>query len=217
MGGLLAFTLEQAAQVVGVSERRLRYWDRTGVLRPSLARGEARGAFSRIYSFRDLVGLRALAALRDQHGCSLQQLRLVGRWLTEHRDAPWSSLRVAVQKDEIVFTDPTREPLISIDHRDRATASIELEQIASQTEALAARLAERQADQIGKITRNRYVMGNAPVIAGTRIPTEAIWDFHRAGYSTAAIVEEYPRLTDVDVERAIAFERERWSQRQLVD
>jgi DNA-binding transcriptional MerR regulator len=69
---LLAFTVEQASRVTGVSERRIRYWDRTGVLSPSLARDtDRKHAYSRIYSFRDVVGLKTLGQLRDQFSLPL--------------------------------------------------------------------------------------------------------------------------------------------------
>jgi uncharacterized protein (DUF433 family) len=215
MGTLLAFTVEQAAQVAGVSEHRLRSWERAGVLRPSLAHGEARGAFNRIYSFRDLVGLRILAALRDQRRLSLPQLRRVGEWLIEHRDQPLALLRFTLPDGDVVFCDDLPETDRPADQPTKATIVFDLEQIGRETEAAAASLATRRGDQIGEITRNRYVMSNAPVIAGTRIPTAAIWDFHQAGYSVAAIVEEYPRLTDLDVERAIAFERNQRAARRV--
>ena len=61
--------------------------------------------------------------------------------------------------------------------------------------------------QIGKVDRNRYIMRNVPVIAGTRIPTSAIFDLHQNGFSLAQIVAEYPRLTERDVKAAIQFEQ----------
>lgn len=50
----------------------------------------------------------------------------------------------------------------------------------------AARLRDRQAEQLEQIFRNRYVVHNAWVISGTRIPTSAVWNFHQAGYSPEA-------------------------------
>jgi uncharacterized protein (DUF433 family) len=50
---------------------------------------------------------------------------------------------------------------------------------------------------------------NAWVIEGTRISTSAIWNFHQAGYSTKAMINQYTGLTTTDVRAAIAFERKR--------
>jgi uncharacterized protein (DUF433 family) len=69
----------------------------------------------------------------------------------------------------------------------------------------------RKPKQIGKIEQHRFVAKNAPVIAGTRIPTTAIYNLHEAGYSTERIISEYPRLTQADVKAAIQHERLRYA------
>jgi uncharacterized protein (DUF433 family) len=53
------------------------------------------------------------------------------------------------------------------------------------------------------------VLNNTPVVAGTRVPTEAIWNFHEAGYDTDAIIREYPQITAADVRAAIMYEESR--------
>ncbi|MDP9439036.1 MAG: DUF433 domain-containing protein [Actinomycetota bacterium] len=192
-----------------MSERRIRYWDKTGVLVPSLAQGSRRSAFSRIYTFRDLVGLRSLGQLRDRYRFSLQQLRQIGEMLAARFDAPWASLRFYVVGRDIQFIDPethlrmsTRYPGQSVIHFE-----VDLAAVTRQTEEEAAKLTERGEEDWGEIVRHRHVLGNKPVLAGTRIPTAAIWDFHRAGYTADDILQEYPRLTTLDVERAIAYEK----------
>ncbi|HEV2109642.1 MAG TPA: DUF433 domain-containing protein [Thermomicrobiales bacterium] len=60
--------------------------------------------------------------------------------------------------------------------------------------------------------RIRFRMHNAPVIAGTRIPTSAVYS-HRTGSTTTEIIEDYPRLTEADVLQAIAWEETRRNER----
>ena len=211
---LHAFTMEQAARASGVSERRIAYWDRTGVLSPSLSPAErTRGPHSRIYSFRDLVGLRTLGELRDRYHLPLQTLRVVGHWLRDRYAEPWASLRFFVlgsgRTADILLRDPESDAIVSARKHGQVAIAIELEPIARRTEAEAAKLVQRTSDQFGKVVQNRYVLGNAPVLAGTRVPTAAVWDFHEAGYDTPAILREYPRLTPLDIQRAIAYEQER--------
>lgn len=105
--------------------------------------------------------------------------------------------------------DPLRDVAVEPRGAGQEVLPIALEPIASEMRTAADRLRERQRDQIGQIVRNRYVVHNAWVVAGTRIPTEAIWNFHTAGYTTADIIGEYPRLTPEDVRAAIAFENDR--------
>ena len=73
-------------------------------------------------------------------------------------------------------------------------------------EEAANRLRQRTPDQIGRIVRDRQVLHNVPVLAGTRIPTSAVWNFHEDGYDTDAIIHAYPRLTPDDIQAAVVYE-----------
>jgi uncharacterized protein (DUF433 family) len=213
---LLAFTVEHAARVTGVSERRIRYWDRTGVLSPSLSNNsKRRHAFNRIYTFQDLVGLRTLGILRDEFALPLQKLRDVGSYLKSWVNAPWSELRFHVigrgRKADIAFRNPETGLLVSATRPGQGVL-FEVAPVAHDVEREVVRLTDRAPDEIGKVVQHRYVLSNSPVLAGTRIPTVAVWEFHKAGYSHEEIIRQYPRLTLVDIRRAIAHEeRERQS------
>lgn len=209
MTDIAAFTAEHVCRLTGLSNRQVRYWDETGFFSPTLLDAFKRRAFGRIYSFRDVVGLRTIAILRNKHRVPLQELRRVGAWFRDKHSTPWSSLRFALQGRQVVFIDPLRDVAVEPRGAGQEVLSIALEPIANEMRTAAAKLRERSGDQIGQIVRNRYVVHNAWVVAGTRIPTEAIWHFHVAGYTTAAIIKEYPRLTRRDVRAAIAFEKER--------
>lgn len=208
---LAAFTAHHVCRLTGLSARQLRYWDQTGFFSPTLLDDHARRSFGRIYSFRDVVGLRAVAVLRLSHGIPLQELRRVGEWLHARHDAPWSTLRFALTGRKVVFHDPGVDSVVEPRGAGQEVLPIALEPIASEMRDAASRLRDRQATELGQISRNRYVVHNAWVIAGTRIPTSAVWNFHRAGYSADAIIQEYPRLTSADIFAAIEFERSRQS------
>jgi uncharacterized protein (DUF433 family) len=75
-------------------------------------------------------------------------------------------------------------------------------------------LRRRRDEQHGKIERKRDVARNAPRVSGTRIPTSAIWAFHRAGFSVSQIVHEYPTLTEADVSAAIEYEGQHQKKRR---
>jgi uncharacterized protein (DUF433 family) len=215
MAVLRAFTLEQAARVARVSERRIRYWDQKDVLSPSLvAEAGRRTPYGRIYSFQDLVGLRTLGQLRDRHRFSLQRLRQVGSYLKKYFDRPWSTLRFYVDGKNVLFQDPNTGDIISTSPLGQKAIPYFLDKIATETERDAVKLTIRTPDEIGQIAQNRYVLHNAPVIAGTRIPTAVIWEFHREGYDTPAILREFPRLEPIDVQRAIEFEEDQRKQRK---
>lgn len=79
-----AYNTKTASAVTGASERQLRYWDRLGIVKPSVGEAEGRGS-RRLYSFLDLVQARVAKRLRDG-GLSLQKLREALGILKEHPD-----------------------------------------------------------------------------------------------------------------------------------
>jgi DNA-binding transcriptional MerR regulator len=68
------FTAEQASRFTGTTPHQLRYWDRIGLVRPSVQSTGGRPGVRRLYSFRDLIALRCVRALLDG-GMSLQRVR----------------------------------------------------------------------------------------------------------------------------------------------
>jgi uncharacterized protein (DUF433 family) len=211
MAELAAFTADHVCRLTGLSARQLSYWDQTAFFSPTLLDEYKRRTFGRIYSFRDVVGLRTIAILRKTYSIPLQELRRVGEWLHSNYDTPWSSLSFALTGRKVVFYDPTSTAVLEPCGAGQEILPIALEPIANDMRDASARLRERRADQLGQLSRNRYVVHNAWVVAGTRIPTTAIWNYHQAGYSTEAIIGEYPRLTPADVRSAIDFETRRQS------
>lgn len=61
-------------RAVGITYRQLDYWDRTGLVSPNI-RGAKGSGSQRLYSFRDVLVLKAVKRLLDT-GVSLQQIRL---------------------------------------------------------------------------------------------------------------------------------------------
>lgn len=209
MAELLAFTAEHVCRLTGLSARQLGYWDKTEFFSPTLVENFPGRRFSRIYAFRDVVGLRTIGILRNNHRIPLQVLREVGAWLRREHDTPWSSLRFFLAGRQVVFADPHTGATIEPRGLGQNVILIALEPIANEVRQAADDLRRRDQQQFGRIIQNRYVVHNAPVLAGTRIRTEAVWNFHEAGFSDEAILKEYPRLTLDDVRAAIEFETQR--------
>lgn len=208
MAPLLAFTTEHVQRLTGLTPRMLRYWDETGVFHASYVDEHSRRPYRRLYSFRDVVGLRTLAILRREHRVPLDELRKVGAFLARHKDAPWASLRFQVAGRRIVFDYPEAGVPVASKPFRQSVIPINLAQIARETESEAARLRERLPTDFGRVTRHRHINHNAWVIAGTRIPTAEVLDFHEAGYSTEEILREYPQLRVEDVLAALDHERQ---------
>ncbi|MCI6573625.1 MAG: MerR family transcriptional regulator [Arcanobacterium sp.] len=60
-------------RAVGISYRQLDYWDRTGLVGPTVRTAQGSGT-QRLYSFRDILVLKVVKRLLDT-GVSLQQIR----------------------------------------------------------------------------------------------------------------------------------------------
>ena len=63
----------QVCAVIGITYRQLDYWDRTGLIQPSLARARGSGS-QRLYSYRDLLELKVIKQLLDA-GVDLRHAR----------------------------------------------------------------------------------------------------------------------------------------------
>ena len=68
------FTADQATRFTGCTPHQLRYWDRIGLVKPSVQATGGRPGVRRLYSFRDLVSLKVIRSLLEG-GMSLQRVR----------------------------------------------------------------------------------------------------------------------------------------------
>lgn len=195
---LAAFSVDHAAYVTGLSKSRLTRWDKLGFFSPEHVDESDKGhPFSRVYSFTDLVGLRTLAILTDDHRIPMKELRKAAGELEKRVTRPWSEIALAVVKRKVVFdldTSPrdTEGQLVG--------KHVPLPTIASQVAAKAESLRNRRSELFGTTERHKYVVHNSEVLSGTRIPVTAITSFIESGYTDAQILEEYPSLTKIDVQ-----------------
>ncbi|MGH2694228.1 MAG: MerR family transcriptional regulator [Actinomycetota bacterium] len=68
------FTADQACRFSSCTQHQIRYWDRIGLVKPSVQATGGRPGVRRLYSFRDVVALRVIRSLLDG-GMSLQRVR----------------------------------------------------------------------------------------------------------------------------------------------
>ncbi|MBB3162312.1 DUF433 domain-containing protein [Rhizobium laguerreae] len=202
---IAAFTEEQVERLTGVTLRQLRHWDRTKFFVPTLAYEDRSQPFSRLYSFRDLVSLKVLSALRNDSKVSLQHLRGVKDKLAHLGDALWSKTTLYVLKRKVVFDNPeskTKEEVLS----GQGVLQIPLEVVTGNMKDAVAKMKERKSSSVGKIESKKGIANSRPVIAGTRIPVDTIKAFAAEGYSIEKIRMEYPTLTTEDILAAISYE-----------
>ena len=200
-----AFTEDQVERLTGISQRQLRYWDRTGFFMPSLAYEDRRSPYSRLYSFRDIVSLKIVSALRNEANVPLPHLRDVKEKLSHLGDDVWAKTTLYVLNRHVIFDSPgikdRKEEVVT----GQVMLQIPLKVVTGNMEDAIRALRKRDDNVIGKIERRKNIAHNQAVVAGTRIPVRSIKAFADAGYSIKKIQKEYPTLTAEDIRAALAF------------
>jgi DNA-binding transcriptional MerR regulator len=67
------------------TSHQLRYWDKVGLVSPSIQSSYGKPGVPKLYSFRDIVSLKVIKTLLD-NGMSIQRVRRAWRYLTRNGD-----------------------------------------------------------------------------------------------------------------------------------
>ncbi len=95
----ISFTTEQVSRLVGASQRQLEYWDKTGLVHPSLHVSVALGSPDR-YSITDIFELKIIVKLRKT--LPLQRIRSSFHFLRQ-LPRPLDSIFVVTDGKSIYF------------------------------------------------------------------------------------------------------------------
>lgn len=77
------FSSLQAGRFTGCTGNQLRYWDKIGLVKPTVQSTGGRPGVRRYYSFRDLLALKVVKSLLDG-GMSLQRVRRAFEYLRDN-------------------------------------------------------------------------------------------------------------------------------------
>jgi uncharacterized protein (DUF433 family) len=204
MAVIQAFTEDHVERLTGLSRWQLRRWDNAGFFTPRFAYEDRLAPYSRIYSFKDVVGLRTISVLMKEHKASLQELRRVASELIRRGFDHWADLKLYVVKKQVYFQKPGSADVEGV--WTGQLAMVPIIDVIEDVEAKIKALRQRDPSKIGHVEKHKFVVRNATVVAGTRIPTAAIRRFREAGYSNEQIRAQYPTLTHADIEAALAHE-----------
>lgn len=190
----MAFPVPIASYLTGASPRQLGYWRQPTAAAPPLLQPATRRSGRYLYSWADVVALRAIVYLRQEK--SLSKIRTAVKNLRELEADQWEHLaeyRLAATEKTIVVVTP-----------DGTIYDLEL----SPGTILESVLME---DVLGPFTANRQkvpalgrpramlqvhprILGGYPVIAGSRVPFDAVASLAEEGAEAAEIVEIYPSV-----------------------
>jgi uncharacterized protein (DUF433 family) len=200
---IAAFTEEQVARLTGISPRQLRYWAGDGFFVPSIELPAADLPPMRLYSFRDLVCLKVINALRNDAKISLSHLRVVKDRLSRLGEDMWAKTTLYVLGRRVVFDNPEtgeKEEVAS----GQLVLQIPLVVVSGNMHEAVRAMRQRDSSEHGRIDTKR-TGAKTPVIAGTRIPVRTIQDFGEAGYTVEQILQQYPTLIEADVRAALDY------------
>ena len=192
------FPAEQASQLTDISLSQLKNWDKQGLISPAYKGGAPRTPFDSLYSFDDLLALRVLNQLRNEHGVQLKHLREVKDELNIDENFQWCSKQLSVANKKVVITDESDTPtevlskqgVIVIPLREvHEKLILDLEKYRNQ----------RNSEDIGKFSKNRNIVQNNEVIKGTRVKVSSIKNFLEEGFSATDILHQFPSLRMGDV------------------
>lgn len=200
-----AFTEAQAARLTGVSQRQLRYWASDGFFVPGLAVTQLELPAGPHYSFRDLVCLKVISALRNDAKIPLKELRTVKEKLSHLGDDMWATTTLYILGKRVVFDNPETRERTELSSG-QFVLQIPLLVVTGEMDQAVRAMRQRDADSVGKIVRRRGVLQNQAVLAGTRIPVRVIKEFSAAGYSVEQILAEFPTLARADVKAALSYQ-----------
>jgi len=132
---LEGFTAQQTSTLTGCTPHQLRYWDKVGLLKPSLQRTGGRPGKRRLYSFRDLVALRVIKSLLD-NGMSVQRVRRAWDYLrrTADIDAHLADVRLVTDGQSIFVVARDDEELLDALRQGQLAFFVAINEIAKTVE-----------------------------------------------------------------------------------
>lgn len=141
-----------AATAVGISYRQLDYWDRTGLVSPSV-RGAQGSGTQRLYSFRDILVLKLVKSLLDT-GISLQQIRTA---VDQLRLAGINDLaRITLMSDGArVYLCTTQDEVIDLLGRGQGVFGIAVGRVLREVEATLVNIHADSLDDMDELARRR--------------------------------------------------------------
>lgn len=206
-----AYTMQEAAQWLGVASSTVRAW--------LLGQGKFQAVVeiadreSKTLSFRNLVELHVLAAIRRKHKVSLQRVRRAVEFMERSLGVthPLSSARMLTDGRDLLveacgnYLNVSRSGQGEI----RQILQAYLQRIEHDSDGVPARLYPFSRNDLmhdpRSIVIDPLVEFGRPCLVSTGIPTIEIADRYKAGESIDSLAEDYGRARE-QIEEAIRYE-----------
>jgi uncharacterized protein (DUF433 family) len=206
--GVGLYLHRKAAKITQTSSRRLTYWAQTDLVDPHVHR---RDGGPSVYSYNDLLAIRALVRLRAAK-LPLQQIRKAIKYVYKHigSETDWWNLKMVVDKRDLVIVVPKDKSPVGIEETVIATRGGQKPFELMFADLVNDLLAGEELQPFPEIKQyigiDGRVQGGVPVIKNTRIKTSTIYFWHECGLSSEEISELYGDLDKDAVNAAIRYE-----------
>ena len=142
-----------AAAAAGITYRQLDYWDRTGLVQPSVRPAGGSGS-QRLYAFRDILVLKLVKRLLDT-GVSLQQIRIA---VDQLHAAGISDLgRITLMCDGArVYLCTTEDEVIDLLGRGQGVFGIAVGRVLREVEASLVNMISNHIDEVDELAARRH-------------------------------------------------------------
>lgn len=205
----MAFPVPIASALSGATPRQLSYWRKPTRAAPPLLVPAAKRSGRYLYSWADVVALRALVYLRQEK--SLHKIRGAVARLRELHAGEWEHLsryQLVRTGNSILVKTPEGEIL----DLERSPGAI-LDEVL--LEDVLAPFSTAEGYEVPSLSRPRphlavdpNVLSGYPVIAGSRVPFDAVAGLAEDGAKAADVVAIYPSVNPAAVADARSFARQ---------
>ena len=141
-----------AAAAAGITYRQLDYWDRTGLVAPTIRSASGSGT-QRLYAFRDILVLKLVKRLLDT-GVSLQQIRIA---INQLRNSGINDLaRTTLMSDGAkVYLCNSDDEVIDLLGRGQGVFGIAVGRVLQEVEATLSTISPASLDEIDELSARR--------------------------------------------------------------
>jgi DNA-binding transcriptional MerR regulator len=146
----LGFRSPQVCAVVGITYRQLDYWDRSGLLGPSLREASGSGT-QRLYTFQDIVTLRVIKRLKDA-GTSLHKIRQAFDQLEAEVGQNWREKDITLLSDgTTIYAATSPEEVVDLLQKGQGVFGIAVRPVHDEVRGEIHRLYPEQAEEVADL------------------------------------------------------------------
>lgn len=190
----------------GATVSQLQFWRKPRRSGPLLTPSGSEPGYRALYSFEDVVALRMFVSLRQKS--SLQRIRKAVSFLREqHPETHLSahSLKASPTGTTIVWLSDDGDYIDVVERPGHPGFRVVMEQIFRSFTTEDGRLVPDLSEPAPGVTIDEQVRGGYPVLAGTRLPFDAVASLAEDGLTDDEIFALYPTATHEGIAGARKF------------